>query len=176
MIILCLEFIKINFKCVNKKFNNFNKQIILFIKWAFSVILLSINFERNFVFVDFGLRWKMQVRVDCLQHLTLVKSKNFKKAYFQTNDMRTCKSMKTMFIATKNLQHMFSWAMHSCAIWNSPIQSWVFLHFIFITSSILRCKLSYSFFIFSTGICANLSSNVLQSSSIVAGLHLTIHY
>ena len=30
---------RINSKCVNKKFNNFNKQIILFIKWAFSEIL-----------------------------------------------------------------------------------------------------------------------------------------
>ena len=32
LIILCLEFMRINFISVNKKFNNFNKQIILFIK------------------------------------------------------------------------------------------------------------------------------------------------
>ena len=36
---LWLEFMKINFKCVNKIFNNFNKQNILFIKLAFSVLL-----------------------------------------------------------------------------------------------------------------------------------------
>jgi len=52
----------------------------------------------------------------------------------------------------------------------------LFLPFIFITSSIFRDKFSYSFVIFSTEICANLSSQFLQSSSIVAGLHLaTLH-
>ena len=36
-----------------KKFNNFNKQIILFIKW--SVLFGWNKFLRNFDFVDFGL-------------------------------------------------------------------------------------------------------------------------
>ena len=46
----------INFKCVNKKFNNlnnFNKQIILFIKSALSVFFVLINFERNLSLVIF---------------------------------------------------------------------------------------------------------------------------
>ena len=33
-----------NFKCVNKEFIKFNKQIILFIKWAFSVLF---GFNKN---------------------------------------------------------------------------------------------------------------------------------
>ena len=76
MIILCLEFRRINFKCVNKKFNNFNKQIILFIKWSFLVLFGFNKFWKKFVFVDFWLRWKIQVRVDGSQHLTELFQRN----------------------------------------------------------------------------------------------------
>ena len=96
--------------------------------------------------------------------LNVVKSKNFKQTHFQTNDSRTYKSMKTMFIAT---MHFISNAI-ICHV------KFTYSSFHFINSSILRDKFSYSLFIFSTGICAHLSSQVLKSSSVVAGLYLAI--
>jgi len=65
---------KINFKCVNKKFNNlnnFNKQIICLENENYQFYLVSINFERYIVYFFLITIKKIQVRVDGLQHLTL---------------------------------------------------------------------------------------------------------
>jgi len=100
--------------------------------------------------------------------LNVVKSKNFKNAHFQTNDMRKWKECLLQ-------QKIYNMCFHEkCTHVQSEIHLFnnecFFLSFYWPlqSSEVSFHKVS----LYSTGICANLLSQVLQSSSIVTGLQL----